>query len=80
MGIVLGENLDYNCEIVEDYGFQASVFLANDLLNTNYEEAYNNLTFCPVMRNGHIYGPDSVWECSKKNGCSWFNPSTFIKI
>lgn len=80
MGIVLGENLDYNCEIVEDYGFQASVFLAYDLLNTNYEEAYNNLTFCPAMRNAHIYGADSVWEYSKKDGCSWANPSTFIKI
>lgn len=59
MGIVLGENLNYNCEIVEDYGFQASVFIVYDLLNTNYEEAYNNLTICPAMRNAHIYGADS---------------------
>lgn len=66
MGIVLGENLDYNSEIVVDYGFQASVFIAYDLLNTNYEEAYNNLTICPAMRNAHIYGADSVWEYSKR--------------
>lgn len=83
MGVVLGENLDYSIELIDSEefkGFKSKVFIAYDLIGTSYDEAYKNLTFCPAMRNTHIYGQYSKRTSYALNGCNWSNPSTFYEI
>ena len=84
MGVVLGENLDYSFQIVTKEqgfsGYKARVYLSYDVLNTTYEEAYGNLTFCPGMRNSHTYQVDSTWVPYSKRNCNWGNSSTFVSI
>lgn len=84
MGIVLGENLDYKITYIKSgeltTGFSAEIYLAYDLLGLTKEEALNNLTYCPAIRNTHIYNVDSTWVFYSLNGCNWSNPSTFVEI
>ena len=84
LGVVLGENLNYTFRKMtteEGFsGYMASVYLSYDVLNTTYEEAYGNLTFCPGMRNSHTYQVDSVWVPYSKRNCNWGNSSTFVSI
>ena len=84
LGVVLGENLNYKVtQVWEENGFNgyiAEVFLSYDVLNTTYEEAFGNLTFCPGMRNAHTYQVDSTWVAYDKRSCKWGNASTFVQI
>ena len=84
MGIVLGENLDYKITYIKSgeltTGFSAEIYLAYDLLGLTKEEVLNNLTYCPAIRNTHIYNVDSTWVYYSLNGCNWSNPSTFVEI
>ena len=84
LGVVLGENLSYSFRLMNEengyVGYRTEVFLSYDVLNTTYEEAFGNLTFCPGMRNTHAYNVDSTWSSYKKRNCDWGNSSTFINI
>ena len=84
LGVVLGENLDYTFQTISEEngfdGYKVSIYLSYDVLNTTYEEAYGNLTFCPGMRNSHTYQVDSTWVPYSKRNCNWSNSSTFVSI
>lgn len=84
LGVVLGENLSYSFRLMNEengyIGYKTEVFFSYDVLNTTYEEAFGNLTFCPGMRNTHTYSVDSTWSAYNKRNCAWGNSSTFIGI
>lgn len=83
--VVLGENLNYTfnlCNVKDNgfNGFKSEIFFTYDVLNTTYEEAYDNMSICPAMRNTHIYSQDTNWTPYSNMGCNWSNPSSFISI
>lgn len=84
LGVVLGENLSYSFRLMNEengyVGYRTEVFFSYDVLNTTYEEAFGNLTFCPGMRNTHTYSVDSTWSAYNKRNCAWGNSSTFVAI
>ena len=79
------ENLIVDFKLAKDAGcdfggFVASVYLAYDLIGTDKEHGFNNLSISPAMRNTHAYSVDSEWVSYANRGCSWSNPKMFVPI
>ncbi len=82
LNIAPGSNFYFSTKTLEyedgSKGYRVDVYFGYDLLNTNYDEAYGNLTMIPAIRNTN--GDNSVWVSSTAFGSVWANPSKFIKI
>lgn len=59
-------------------GYRADIYFGYDLLNTDAETAFGNLTIMPALRNTN--GIHSTWSSSNGLGAQWAKAYTFALI
>ena len=85
LNIVFKENFYYTFKLLNENddgynGYYSEVFFSYDILNTNYEDGFGQISFCPGMRNSHDYLNDTNWSSYNKRNCRWSNSSSFVSI